>query len=113
MEREVDREPDHRSLVALPGVDVVALTGFGGERGDPVAAAVRVDGWTRLQVVAPPDRATWDRRTEEGFRTAVRRLAATHDLLGLNGAVRVLFDPPESPGAATRDVGTGEPVERV
>ena len=103
--------PYYRTVAGWAGGDVVALSAFGGEPGDPVAAAVQVDGRTALRVIAPVARRSWDAQTAAQFRAEVRRLAATHDLPGRTGPVTVLFDPPD----ANADGGTepaGEPVER-
>ena len=102
----------YRTIAGPVGGDVVALSAFGGELGDPVAAAVQVDGRTALRVIAPVARRSWDAQTAAQFRSEVRRLAATHALPGRTGSVTVLFDPPD----AIADDGTGpagEPVERA
>lgn len=104
--------PLYRTITGAVGVDVVALSAFGGELGDPIAAAVQVDGRTALRVIAPVARRSWDAQTAAQFRAEVHRLAATHDLPGGAGSVTVHFDPPD----ATADDGSepaGEPVERV
>ncbi|MDP9471435.1 MAG: DUF4062 domain-containing protein [Chloroflexota bacterium] len=107
----MDRGPRYRTVARLIGVDVVALSDFGGEIGDPVAAAVKVDGWTVVQVLAPALRRSWHQNTEEHFRDEVRRLAQTHHLLGRRGPVRLMFDPPQE-STETRDEAGGEPVDR-
>jgi hypothetical protein len=109
--QDSDQRPRYRTVAKFIGVDVVALSGFGGELGDPVAAAVKVNGWTVVQVVAPAARSDWGPEVEEEFRAQVRRLAASHELLGRLGEVRVVFDPPQS-SAEARDVTAGELVER-
>ena len=103
--------PAFRTLAEFVGVDVVALSAFGGEYGDVIAAAIKVSGHTVVQVVAPATRPTWDADTEERFRSAVRRLAKTHPLLGREGPVRLVFDPPQT-SAEVRDETTGESVDR-
>jgi hypothetical protein len=107
----LERTPRYRTVAEFIGVDVVALSDFGGELGDPIAAAVKVDGWTRLQILAPSERSTWDPATEERFRNDVRRLASSHDLLERKGPVRLVFDPLQS-STETRDESSGEPIER-
>ncbi len=107
----VERGPRYRTVAKFIGVDVVALSDVGGELGDPVAAAVKVGGWTVVQVVAPSERSEWTAAMEERFRSEVRRLAAHHDLLGRQGEVRVVFDLPQST-AETQDTAAGESIER-
>lgn len=106
-----EQYPAYRTLAEFIGVDVVALSAFGGEYGDDIAAAIKVDGHSVVQVVAPATRPTWDAATEERFRAAVRRLAQTHPLLDRKGAVRLVFDPPQS-SLEPRDEESGEPVDR-
>ena len=104
--------PFYRTIAGPVGVDLVALSAFGGEPGDPVAAAVKVDGRTALRVVAPTARRSWDAQTAAQFRAEVHRLAATHDLPGRVGPVTVLFDPPAT--NVDDDTGpAGDPVERA
>lgn len=107
----IDFGARYRTVAEFIGVDVVALSDFGGELGDPVAAAVKVDGFTVVQVVAPSVRSDWGQQMEDRFRSEVRRLAVSHDLLGRRGQVRLVFDPPQS-SAETRDEASGEPVDR-
>ena len=107
----VDHGSRYRTVVEFIGVDVLALSDFGGEWGDPVAAEVRVDGHTVVQVVAPPERSTWDAQVEDRFRSEVRQLAIRHNLLDRQGEVRLVFDPPQS-SAQTRDEAGGELVNR-
>ena len=104
--------PLYRTIAGAVGGDVVALSAFGGELGDPIAAAVQVDGRTALRVIAPVARRSWDARTAAQFRSEVHRLAATHDVPGRAGPVTVLFDPPDAT-AADGSEPAGEPVERV
>lgn len=103
--------PRYRIVAQFIGVDMVALSDFGGELGDPVAAAVRVGGSTVVQVVAPIERSDWTAKMEERFRSEVRRLAAHHELLDRQGEVRVVFDPPQS-SVETRDLAAGKLIER-
>lgn len=113
-ERSQDMEsgPKFRTVAEFIGVDVVALSSFGGELGDDVAAAIRVNGHSVLQVVAPSARARWSAEREELFRSEVRRLARTHPLLERTGAVRLVFDPPQT-SLEPRDEESGEPVDRA
>lgn len=104
--------PAYRTVEQLIAVDVVALEAFGGGPDDPIAAWVTVDGDVVLQVVAPRDVDDWSPDTRERFRAAVRALAATHDLLGRDGNVRVFFDSART----SVDRGTaplGEPIARA
>lgn len=101
----------YRTVARPIGVDVIALSDFGGELGDPVGAAVKVGGWTVVQVLAPSGRSAWEPPTEQRFRSEVRRLAAAHHLLDRKGEVRVVFDPPQS-SSERRDETSGELVER-
>ena len=103
--------PFYRTIAKPGGGNVVALSAFGGELGDPVAAEVRVDGHTALRVIAPVARRSWDAQTAAQFRSEVRRLAATHDLPDRAGPVTVLFDPPDADADGTGPAG--EPVERA
>jgi hypothetical protein len=94
------------------GVDVIALEEYGGGIDDPVAAWIRAGRDVVLQVVAPHAWNDWSQDSKERFRRAVRDLAATHDLLGRDGDVTVLFDPPQT----SIDDGTapsGEAIERA
>ncbi len=88
--------PAYRTLDRSVGIDVVSLNAFGGDFGDPMAAWIKVGNSVVVQVVAPDRRATWGEATEERFRAAVRKLAATHLLLERTGQVSVLFDPPDT-----------------
>lgn len=103
--------PRYRTVAEFIGVDMVALSDFGGELGDSIAAELRVDGRTVVQVVAPSERSTWETHTEEQFQSNVRRLAGSHDLLDRRGEVRLVFDPPQS-SAQKQDQTAGELVER-
>ena len=103
--------PRYRTISSAIGIDTIALSDFGGELGDQVAAAVKVDGWTVVQVVAPSERSAWDAQREERFRFVVRQLAASHGLLERQGKVRLVFDPPQS-STEKRDETAGELVER-
>lgn len=107
----MDKHSQYRTLDQAIGIDVVALTAFGGSLGDPVAAWIKVDGRVVVEVLAPIVRNIWGDETEARFRQSVRELAAEHDLLGRTGSVSVLFDPPQT----SVDDGTtplGEPIRR-
>lgn len=106
----MERTPKYRTIAQPIGVDIVALADFGGDLGDPVGAAIKVNRYTVVQVVAPADRENWDQSREELFREETRRLARTHPLLGRDGSVSVVFDPRQ----VSTDDGTevGEPIQR-
>lgn len=111
VDQQMDGLPRYRTVAEPLGVDVIALSEFGGELGDPIAAALKVDGWTVVQVVAPAARSEWGPEVEEKFRSQVRQIAVSHDLLGRQGEVRLVFDPPQS-STERRDVTSGELVGR-
>jgi hypothetical protein len=102
--------PGYRTIDQPVGAEVIAIDGYGGQYGDPIAAWIKVEGWVRLQVVAAPDRDTWTSADEERFRQAVRNIAETHPDLPMTG-VTLLFDPPR---LSVDDGSTplGEPVAR-
>jgi len=111
MDETMEQSPAYRTVAEFGGVDVIALSAFGGEYGDPIAAAIKVDGYSVVQVLAPATRPSWDAGTGERFRSAVRHLAHTHPLLDPTGAVRLVFDPPQT-SAESRDEESGESVDR-
>ncbi len=96
-------------------MDTIALTGFGGKLGDPTVAEVKVDGETRVLVVAPDWHVLWDPVTATEFRAAIRRLAAIYDLRGLSGPVTVHFHLPEEalPLRTSATSAPGEPIIRT
>jgi hypothetical protein len=106
-----DLVPRYRIVAKPVGLDVIALSDFGGELGDPVAAAVKVAGRTVVQVVAPSRRSAWDPQLEEQFRSQLRQLAANHHLLNRQGEVRLIFDPSQT-SMEKRDETAGELVKR-
>jgi hypothetical protein len=94
------------------GHDLVALAEFGGEIGDPVGTALRVDGWYRVSIIRPRRSTPIGDKAYAKYQDAVRQLALTYDFVGCRGTVDIVWKPAHGGSAKRYDV-PGEPVNRL
>lgn len=86
---------DHYPVGPQPiGNACIALSEFGGEIGDPVGAALRVDGWRRVSVLRPRSVADAGAAAIATYQDAVRELALTYQFKSGNrrGAVDIVWN---------------------
>ncbi len=102
---------DYYSVGKQPiGLQVIALSEFGGEVSDRVGAALRVNGWVRVHVLMPKSAFTLGPEARGRFQAAVRELAKTFEFRD-QGPVDIVFNP-SSDGTTRQYDSPGEPVER-